>query len=218
MAIGARSRRLPVVGAGERGVPIGGLGFDWTMIGLSSWIMAGALLDAWAHTHILSTLESFFTPWHGILYSGFLAASGFLVLAFYRNRTQGYAWRRAVPRGYELSLIAMLIFAFGGVGDMLWHTLFGIEVNLEAALSPTHLILALGIVLFLTGPFRAAWRRHDPAKPGWLTQLPMLLSLSTTVVDKLMRRVACNDRTWQPLGAAVSSVTMPAPPRRFARP
>jgi hypothetical protein len=166
------------VGVGERRVPIGGLGFDWTMIGLSSWLLAGVLLDAWAHSHILSTLESFFTPWHGILYSGFLAASGYLVLAFYRNRVQGYAWRRAVPRGYELSLIAMLIFALGGVGDMLWHTLFGIEVNLEAALSPTHLLLALGIVLFLTGPFRAAWHRHDPAKPSWLTQLPMLLSLT----------------------------------------
>jgi hypothetical protein len=178
MAVEVGSSRIALGHAGERGRPVGGLAFDWLMVGLSCWLMVGAFLDAWAHSHRFNTLESFFTPWHGVLYSGFLATSGAIVYAFYRNRTRGYHWRKAVPRGYELSLIAMFIFAFGGVGDMLWHTLFGIERNLEAALSPTHLTLAFGIVFFLTGPFRAAWHRREQSETRWAVQFPMLLSLS----------------------------------------
>jgi len=42
--------------------------FEWTVVVLCTWLMAGAYLDAWAHRH-LARLETFFTPWHAILYS-----------------------------------------------------------------------------------------------------------------------------------------------------
>src|SRR5919201_3885658 len=64
------------------------------------------------------------------------------------------------------------------IADMTWHLLFGIEANVEALLSPTHLILALGMTLILTGPLRAAWRRADEAVGMWTAQWPMLLSLT----------------------------------------
>jgi len=74
-----------------------------------------------------------------------------------------------------------------GIGDLVWHTLFGFEVNLETVLSPTHLLLAFSGILIMGGPLRATLRR--PSIPlegsfsgtlvqGWKTLLPMLLSLT----------------------------------------
>ncbi|GIV95519.1 MAG: hypothetical protein KatS3mg057_0176 [Herpetosiphonaceae bacterium] len=166
--------------AEERAQPRGGLRFDAAMVVLCLWFVGGAFLDAWAHNHLSSTLETFFTPWHGVLYSGFTAAAGFLVWTAGRNHARGHPWRRSVPRGYELSLLAVPLFAAGGVGDMLWHLAFGIELGIDAALSPTHLWPAIAAALFVSGPLRAAWHRPGAA-PRFVELLPMLLSMALTL-------------------------------------
>jgi hypothetical protein len=98
-----------------------------------------------------------------------------------RNHAQGHAWPHVMPPGYELAILGVLIFMAGGIGDMIWHEIFGIESDVEALLSPTHLLLASGMTLSISAPFRAGWRRlidqHDPA-PAWLALLPQLLSLT----------------------------------------
>ncbi len=154
----------------------GDIRFDWIITGLSLWMIGGIHLDAWAHHQF--AVETFFTPWHGVLYSGFLAVAAVLVGAFVRNLARGQSWRQALPAGYTLSLLGVLLFLAGGIGDMLWHILFGIEVDIEALLSPTHLLLALGGALMVTGPLRAAWVRSEGNQPGWTSLLPALLSLA----------------------------------------
>jgi hypothetical protein len=72
----------------------------------------------------------------------------------------------------------VVIFAFGGIFDLLWHTLFGIEMNLDALFSPSHLVLATGIFLVVSGPLRAAWARREPGVPAVLS-LVMVLSTFT---------------------------------------
>jgi hypothetical protein len=158
---------------------IGGWGFDWAVIVLSGWFLAGVFLDGWAHHHI-PELESFFTPWHAVFYSGFLAVASFLIATVLRNYRRGYAWQQALPPGYELSLLGVLIFMAGGIGDMIWHVLFGIEADVEALLSPTHITLAVGGTLIVGGPFRAGWRRTGVGTQdgGWAVQLPQLLALT----------------------------------------
>lgn len=153
--------------------PLASLRFDWLIALLSAWMIGGIHLDAWAHHQF--EVESFFTPWHGVLYSGFLALAVVLTVIFARNILKGFSWRSAMPVGYELSLLGVAVFMAGGVGDMFWHILFGIEVNIEALLSPTHLMLALGGALIVTGPLRAAWLR---AEGGWKALLPAFLSLA----------------------------------------
>ena len=39
------------------------------MSALSAWLVGGFFLDGWAHTHG-KVDQSFFTPWHAVLYSG----------------------------------------------------------------------------------------------------------------------------------------------------
>lgn len=156
--------------------PVAAVSFDWIMVGLSAWLMLGAHLDAWAHIHV-PVLETFFTPWHGVLYSGYAALTGFLVLTMLRNRAGGRSWKQVLPAGYHLALSGALIFALGGVGDLVWHTIFGIEGSLDALLSPTHLVLAVGAALMVSGPLRAAWLRSDvEAHLGG--RIPEILSLT----------------------------------------
>jgi hypothetical protein len=75
-------------------------------------------------------------------------------------------------------LLGAVLFGCGGVGDMLWHALFGIEKDVEALFSPTHIMLACGAWLMVGGPFHAAWQRLTPPERRWHQHLPWLLSLT----------------------------------------
>lgn len=170
--------KQPAARVVERVQPVSSVRFDWAAALLSGALVGGAYLDGWAHEHG-KVDQSFFTPWHGILYSAMLVIGIFLAIPFATNLLRGFNWRRALPIGYGLSMIGVLVFALGGVGDMLWHILFGIENNVEALLSPTHLLLAVGWVLIVSGPLRAAWNRSDAAaRTPAATILPALLALT----------------------------------------
>ncbi|MGH2769768.1 MAG: hypothetical protein ACRDJF_04515 [Actinomycetota bacterium] len=159
----------------------GSLRFDWAMAGFGILLIGGVFLDGWAHIQ-RDIPDTPFTPWHAVLYSGFLAGALFLANAARKNLARGLPLRRVVPAGYELSLLGAAIFALGGIGDMAWHFAFGIETGVDALYSPTHLALALGGILMASGPLRSAWRREDrESAPGWAGKLPMLLSLTTVL-------------------------------------
>ncbi len=149
--------------------------FDWIMTLLSAGLLSGAYIDGWAHTHG-KVDSSFFTPWHALFYSGYLALAIYLVGYGCRQILRGTPWRQALPPGYGWSLVGTLLFWFGGVGDLVWHTLFGTEESVEALFSPTHLLLATGIWLIVSGPFRAGWQRPPNSTIGFIPQLPLLLS------------------------------------------
>ena len=68
------------------------IGYDMAIPALNSWFVGGLFLDGWAHNHI-PELESFFTPWHAVFYTGFLAVAGFLVATLVRNHANGYPWQ-----------------------------------------------------------------------------------------------------------------------------
>src|SRR5215207_2693770 len=113
------------------GQAVSSLGYDRWMVALSAWLLVGLFVDGWAHIN-LRGLETFFTPWHGLFYSGFFAVAALIGVGIGRGRAAGFGGWRAIPAGYELAALGAAIFMIGGVGDMLWHTLFGIEVDLEA--------------------------------------------------------------------------------------
>ena len=155
--------------------PLASVAFDWAIVLTSGWMLGGLFLDGWAHNTIPS-LESFFTPWHGVLYSGFFASLAVLGWRIARNRARGLAFWDALPAGYAPSLIGGLLFVLSGVGDMVWHSVFGIEANVEALLSPTHLLLLFGGTLFVTGPIRSAGLRRGAT--SWTALMPRLMALT----------------------------------------
>lgn len=152
---------------------------------LGAWTVGGLYLDGWAHEN-LTTLETFFTPWHGALYSGLLASTAWNCGMVARRWRQGVALRQAIPPGYGIGLAGLVVFAAGGLFDLAWHTVFGIEQSLEALLSPPHLTMFFGAFLALTSPLRASWARDEPKqnRPSFVGLLPALLvtALTTAVV------------------------------------
>ena len=120
-------------------------------------LVGGAMSDAWAHTNLEMT-ESFFTPWHALLYFGFAATAAWTFFLAYRRRARHpYWWRHAWPSGYRLGAAGVLLFLFAGLGDMVWHETIGFEVGLNAAFSPSHMVLVIGAMLMLTSPMRSWW-------------------------------------------------------------
>ena len=143
---------------------------------LSLWLIAGIVVDGWAHV-TRGGVESFFTPWHALFYSGFVAVAAWLIYL-----TRSPATGPGVPTGYRLGISGLVIFAAGGVGDLIWHQIFGIEVSIDALISPTHLLLLLGTMLIITSPIRAAWHRPTGPEGGWGWQGPALLAATLVAV------------------------------------
>lgn len=143
------------------------------------WISGGFFLDAWAHGHV--PVESFFTPYHAVFYSGIVVLALVIAASCARYRSMGYSWSNAFPRAYRLASLGVPIFILGGLGDMVWHRVFGIEEGVDALLSPTHQILGLGIFFLSSGPIRSVLA--DRAWSNTLgRQLPLALGLGTWLI------------------------------------
>lgn len=161
----------------ERAVPRS-LGFDYAVGACTLWIASGFFLDAWAHGHV--PIESFFTPYHGVFYSGMLALAIVLAVFATRNRLRGCSWIDSIPRAYRLAVLGIPVFLVAGIGDMLWHALLGIEEGVDALLSPTHQALGLGIFFLASGPIRSVLADRSPA--AFARQAPLALGLATWIV------------------------------------
>ncbi|MGW4800052.1 hypothetical protein [Nonomuraea sp. MG754425] len=152
---------------------------------LGVWFGVGLMIDAWAHT-TQAELETFFTPWHAVFYSGFAVVSGWILWQVWRNVRTGRQGLAAVPTGYLAGLVAVPAFAAFGFADMMWHTILGIETSLDILFSPSHLGLVVSMLLIITTPLRSAWNAPDIGdRPTLGRLLPALIGLAfaTTLVS-----------------------------------
>lgn len=133
------------------------------------WSACGFLLDTWAHGH--EPVETFFTPYHGVAYSGIFAGAAVIAV---------YAMRGGIPRTYRVPLLGIPLFILSGVGDLAWHTLLGIEQGVDAVLSPTHLGLGVGILLISSAPIVSALRNRAQLRTLW-DQLPLVFALAAWI-------------------------------------
>jgi hypothetical protein len=146
---------------------------DLVLALLSAGMVVGVFVDGWAHNN-LDRVETFFTPWHALLYLGFAATAWWTARVSARNRWELGAVRPA----YRLGVAGAAVFLIGGVADMGWHVVFGIEVDLELLLSPTHLFLMIGGLLLVSTSFRAGRDEPDLDQPSFAELFPALLSLT----------------------------------------
>jgi hypothetical protein len=170
----AATRPAPVTGALDQSQAR--RWFDIAVVVAALWFFGGLLLDGWAHNNLDLSHEGFFTPYHAVFYSGFVALASVLFVATWRNRSPGMTWREAIPAGYGGMALGMAIFATGGALDMVWHLAFGIEQDWAALFSPTHLLLATGGAIMMSGAISAGLGR--PNQRSWAAQWPTLLPLS----------------------------------------
>jgi len=148
------------------------------MTAVSVWFVLGLFLDAFAHSTV-PELETFFTPWHAVFYSGFAATGGWALWTVWRNVETGRQGLAAVPVGYGMTMVALPVFALSGAVDLLWHTVLGIETGTDIFFSPSHLGLIASMVVIVTSPLRSAW--SDPglgSRPSLRALLPAVVALS----------------------------------------
>jgi hypothetical protein len=141
--------------------------------------MSGLYLDGWAHRNT-DLEDSITTPWHGVLYSGFMAAAGWMTYLVARDRRGAELSELASP-GYGLGLVGVGFFAVGGLFDQFWHIAWGVEQDLNAFFSPTHWMLAIGMALMVSCPLRAWWALSTDESPTMVQFLPCLWSACLTL-------------------------------------
>ncbi len=157
---------------------MGSLPFDWLMVVLASWAIAGIFLVGRAYNRVPAP-DSLFSPWHLILYSGLVAN----VIGVYTSLAVSYLrerdWKQALSTSYKLYSSGLAIILFGGLIGLVWRQLFSIDESIRSLPSPVHLALALGGVLIMIGPLYSAWQRSTGnLNRNWASMLPVLLSLT----------------------------------------
>ncbi|MFD7659005.1 hypothetical protein ACFV4N_33930 [Actinosynnema sp. NPDC059797] len=157
--------------------PRAGYRTDLVTVLLGTWFSLGLFLDAWAHSNV-PELETFFTPWHAVFYSGFAATATWICWIVWRNYQGGARGLAAVPVGYGPAVLALPVFAACGVGDYLWHTFIGIEQGIDILFSPTHLGLISSMILIVSTPLRTAWSDRSLVEPSFKRFLPAALGLA----------------------------------------
>ncbi len=172
---------------------------DLVTVLLGTWFTVGLMVDAWAHNNV-PQLETFFTPWHAVFYWGFIVTAVCLLwtcrAAFRGGRLPDF---RAMPAGYPAAVLALGAFALSGFLDFLWHTVFGIEQNIDILFSPSHLGLVTSMLIIVTTPLRTAWARRDAAPvTGLRALLPAVLSMALAATLVLLFLQYANALVFRP--------------------
>ena len=149
----------------------GGSAFDWAIVGLSAWMVAGAYIDAQSRVATVSGVGTL-GPWQeGVAHLGWFAVTVLFAVTLAWNINRGAPWQKALPPGYELSLAACVVLGLAVIADGYLQAAVGDSRGLSALLSPPRVVEVGAGVLIAAGPLRAAARRGDT-----VLGLPALLS------------------------------------------
>jgi len=116
----------------------------------------------------------FLSGWHLVLYGGVTTVALWLGVGALRHGP-GFVWSAGT------TTVGFLLLAFGGVFDSIWHAQFGTEANVEALVSPPHLVVFAGLSCLLASPVVVLWRR-EARRLGWVASIVALSSVVTTVL------------------------------------
>ncbi|MGL5810238.1 MAG: hypothetical protein ACRCYQ_09860 [Nocardioides sp.] len=156
----------------------------WLLLAAAAWMIVGLQLDAFAHGTV-PDLETFWTPWHAVMYSGIAATGASLAWVLSRQlpfRGFTYPDLLALPTALKVAVAGMALLLVGGGIDTLWHNLFGIEQGLEIFVSPSHHMLIAGMVLVAAAPMLMRWAEPDDGRPN---RADTALVLVSTVLSGL---------------------------------
>jgi hypothetical protein len=145
---------------------------------LGLWLLLAVFLDGWAHLN-LPGLETFFTPWHAALYSGMAVTALWTAWVIWSNRAPGQPLSEAIPAGYRGTVVGVALFALAGGLDLVWHETMGIEISLDALVSPTHLLLGFSLFLILGTAVRSARSASRAGSFAWTTAELLAVILMT---------------------------------------
>jgi hypothetical protein len=155
---------------------------DWVTMALSVVTLFAVYWDGWLHNNS-TTLDSFWSSAHIMMYSGLTALGAWIGVVFVKRQPRGGKLElslEAVPYGYGLALVALPLAALGGPGDFAWHAAYGFENQVDAPFSPTHQMLFLAGGLLGAIGMASTW--HRPGRAIGLAKLwPAVISAGAVV-------------------------------------
>src|SRR3954454_15769492 len=156
---------------------------DWVTMALSVVTLFAVFWDGWLHNNS-TTLDSFWSSAHIMMYAGLSFLGGWIGLVFVKRQPAGLKKlnisMEAVPYGYGLALVPLPLAALGGPGDFAWHAAYGFENQIDAPFSPTHQMLFLAGGLLGGIGLASTW--HRPGRVLPLSKLwPALISAAAVL-------------------------------------
>lgn len=173
-------RGTPAAVRGAR--PVATWSDDLITMVLAFWPITALYFDARGHNNWTGQ-ESFWSTAHLFLYSGATVLAGWLIWLVTREQlAAGVGPRKrllpdpaAIPVGYGVAILGLVVLGLAGPWDLLWHEMYGFEVGVDAVYSPPHLTLFFGGLLIATTGIRSMWAKQDLVL-DFKTSLPVLLS------------------------------------------
>lgn len=147
----------------------------YVTLALTTWTVVGLFVDVWAHGQQIP--ETFFSPYHLAFYTGFLATAAWVLAPRLAPRAQ-----QPLRAGAGAAATGVGVFAAGAAGDLLWHVALGIERDVEALMSPPHLLLLAGLATIAAAPLVERWQAPDDGHPTLRVLLPALLSVTLVLL------------------------------------
>lgn len=143
--------------------------YDLAFCIVAIWPILGLYIDGWSH-NTRPVTESFFTPWHGILYSGVLVVIAVLAFRMWLSAAEDTSKEadQVTEDPYRISMFGAILFLVSGGFDLAWHESWGVEVSLDALVSTPHLGLFAGGALVISGPIRSVLARSDGYRFDWI--------------------------------------------------
>jgi hypothetical protein len=119
-------------------------------------VVFGLAVDTRSHRES-AKIESFFTASHALGYAASAACAVFLLFVVRKRQAAGASGLGMIPLGLGAAVAGLGVNLVGGLGDMWWHTAYGVEQELKILFSPTHLLLMCAMLMLSFGPIRSAW-------------------------------------------------------------
>jgi hypothetical protein len=149
---------------------------SWLAVGVATWFIGAICLLVWAVSHRVDSdplLSVHAVP----LYLAITASTAVLVALAVRATRQGRGWRRALPDGYGILAVGVLVLIGSLIADVGWREGIGIPGGLSESLAPTRLVLFVGLILIAVPPLRVALRSGGASSPRWAAVLSASLVL-----------------------------------------
>jgi hypothetical protein len=148
---------------------------------LACWPITAMFFDGLGHNNRTGQ-ESFFSISHLFVYSGATVTALWVTWVVVKAQlAAGVEVKKlmidfaAIPVGYGVAIIGLIVLTLAGPADLIWHEIYGFEVGVDAIYSPPHLALFFGVLLVTSTGIRSMWAKPDIA-PDLKTFAPVILS------------------------------------------
>ena len=173
------AREAPAAARGLR--PLTTVKEDLVTMGLAVWPITALFFDALGHNNKTGQ-ESFWSVAHLFLYAGLGVLSAWIAVVVLRHQTAAgvdvkklMPDLKAIPVVYGVAILGFFVLGAAGPADLIWHSIYGFETNVDAVYSPPHLALFFGGLLVASTGIRSMWAKEDIG-PDLARFAPVVLS------------------------------------------